>query len=262
MKKLLLLLCFLVTLKCGYAQKNIKSDMIFKLSVDSSILVKLDTINNSIKQSKPLPINAEDNKLDWEMLGVIVAFIALLFTIWSFIVTLTRTDKSLELTRNSLNATTFMDIYNEWMGLLDDRNFVFEQLEIEYPQKAEKKYGYQNIDLKEHKDIVRRLSSFFDRLGLMVVNESLDKDLIISFLGTRISQSWEILEPYIMEERNLRRINNNDTNRFKNRGSWDSGDFQEHFKILAILASKQTQNESLDKHIAKFKIQNNLPSDF
>lgn len=214
------------------------------------------------------PLYAQDGNT-WDAVSAIVSAIGLLTTLIFFGITLNRTNEqikllieSLKYSRRNLDSLAFLDIYKEWMSqeLIEARTYVTENLQNDYPNPEKDandgykdlQYGYR--DLKENEWTVRKLSYFFDKLGLMVATDLIDSNLIISFWGTRICQTYEILEPYILKEKELRK---EESKKFTLKGSKEEDDFQDHFKDLAELSSVLSQNVALNIQRATKKRKDN-----
>jgi len=54
--------------------------------------------------------------------------------------------------------------------------------------------------------MVRSVGFFYDNLGVFVAYKVVTEDLVIGFFGVGLNQLWTVLEPYILRERQIRRM--------------------------------------------------------
>jgi len=74
------------------------------------------------------------------------------------------------------------------------------------------------------------VSHFFENLGLLVASRIIDKELVISYMGGSIISTWNVLEPYIKQERIFR-----------------NGVYQDHFEHLTALSLSHPQSQIMEK---------------
>jgi hypothetical protein len=63
--------------------------------------------------------------------------------------------------------------------------------------------GYMNLPESARAHVVP-VSHYFDNLGILLANRVIDEELILSFMGESIEETWEVLRPYIRQEEKLR----------------------------------------------------------
>src|SRR6266542_2311655 len=56
------------------------------------------------------------------------------------------------------------------------------------------------------RESVRHVVFFYDNLGVFVAYGVVNEDLAIAFHGVGFNEAWKILEPYIRQEREMRRM--------------------------------------------------------
>ena len=54
--------------------------------------------------------------------------------------------------------------------------------------------------------MVRSVGHFYDNLGVFVAYKVVTEDLVIGFFGVGLNELWTVLEPYILRERQIRRM--------------------------------------------------------
>jgi hypothetical protein len=54
--------------------------------------------------------------------------------------------------------------------------------------------------------MVRSVGFFYDNLGVFVAYKVVTEDLVIGFFGVGLNELWTVLEPYILRERQIRRM--------------------------------------------------------
>jgi len=74
---------------------------------------------------------------------------------------------------------------------------------------------------------IYRVANYFDQLGLLVAARALDAEIVIGLLGNWLDQCWRVLEPFIIQERNLRAES-------MGRGESVSAGYLEYFEDLVV----------------------------
>jgi hypothetical protein len=106
------------------------------------------------------------------------------------------------------------------------QEYIYNQLTQECdPQKT----GYTKLPEAARIHVIV-VSHFFDNLGLLVASGIVSEDLVLSFLGGPVISTWNLLEPYIYQER-----------------KWRNGIYQDHFEHLAALSLLNPQSKIMEK---------------
>lgn len=70
------------------------------------------------------------------------------------------------------------------------------------PSEHEPTSGVTRLPDEARRNVLRVIT-FFTGLGNLVFFDIADEEFVIGFLGNRIAKTWEVLEPYIAQERAL-----------------------------------------------------------
>jgi hypothetical protein len=84
-------------------------------------------------------------------------------------------------------------------GWYTDRDWVLRNLAAEHGPDS----GVSRLP-EPARGRVRRVGFFFDNIGVFVAHRVVDQDLVIGFFGIGLVEVWDVLEPYIRREAELR----------------------------------------------------------
>lgn len=79
------------------------------------------------------------------------------------------------------------------------QNYVLDLLPIEHAPSL----GVTGLPAAARNSVVR-VVNFFTWLGGLVFFDIVDEELMVGLLGNRTNRAWEVLEPYIVQERETR----------------------------------------------------------
>jgi hypothetical protein len=155
-----------------------------------------------------------------ELAALLVAFLALLTSVWT-------ARRQLALTQRSNDVPALIDLFREFRSppLVEARLWLRDNAEAN---------PITGIDgLPEN---VRSLMWFHDHLGVLVAHRIVDLAPVAGFLGGSLLKSWRDLKPYILVER-ARRAND-----------LDPGGFQQYFENLAKLLEETPPSVARGSH--------------
>jgi len=106
--------------------------------------------------------------------------------------------------RRSLYLETFENMIEHWQSaeMMKYRKIVAEEVKRLKEMGEIFPINHPPDYYAEFSDAMRITSHFFDSLGVRVYHKYTDRKLVYGSLGGTITNHWEILEPYIVEERN------------------------------------------------------------
>jgi hypothetical protein len=106
-----------------------------------------------------------------------------------------------------------IDLFQEFRSTEFKKHMIYIMTELN-KEHDPAKTGYRYLPEPAAKH-VQPVSHFFDNLGILIASKAIDEKLIISFVGESAESAWSILEPYIQQERDIRK-----------------GEYQEYFEHL------------------------------
>jgi hypothetical protein len=103
--------------------------------------------------------------------------------------------------RHANEIPVTIDLYQEFRSheFQEAYGFVINSLASDYEPSS----GISGLPEKARIPIIK-VASFFTSLGGLVYFEMIDERLAVSLLGTAMHRTWDILEPYITREREIR----------------------------------------------------------
>ncbi|OXM59964.1 DUF4760 domain-containing protein [Amycolatopsis vastitatis] len=136
------------------------------------------------------------------MMNLLVPWISLLASIGAVGVAVwaTRRNSVSLLKANSLRVTTEIFQQVRSAEFREHLAVVFAGIGEEPSEEG----GIDHLSAK-HRDSVYTVCYFFDYLGVLLAFGMIEKDVVLSALGTHIMRAWYLLQPYIMAERVHRR---------------------------------------------------------
>ncbi|MEU4250627.1 hypothetical protein AB0F15_24795 [Amycolatopsis sp. NPDC026612] len=132
------------------------------------------------------------------MMNILVSWISLLASIGAVgaAIWATRRNSVSLLKANSLRVTTEVFQQVRSVEFREHLTKVFAGIGEDPPEGE----GIDSLSAA-HRDSVYAVCYFFDYLGVLLAFGMIEKDVILSSLGTHIMRAWYLLQPYIMAER-------------------------------------------------------------
>ena len=81
----------------------------------------------------------------------------------------------------------------------DARDYVLTAL----PAEHDPSLGFTHLPQEARRPAIQ-VTSLFSSLGSLVFFDMIDEKFVVSTLGYRVNEAWEVLEPYILNERKIR----------------------------------------------------------
>lgn len=164
--------------------------------------------------------------------NVISSFAILLsiYTLW----------KSSKVAKGTNSVPALIDYFREWRsenGVHESYDYIAQHFTDE-DIKNNEKLTFDTIKDPDKKKHARRVSHYFDNLGLLSYSGVLEEEYLLAFIGASANRSWTILKTYIENER-VRRIAAHDFDRH----------YQRHFQYFASQYRKKTN--SIDRELDK-----------
>ncbi|NUR69501.1 MAG: hypothetical protein HOU81_01635 [Hamadaea sp.] len=128
--------------------------------------------------------------------------------------------RAITLSRQANSVDMVVDLFREHRGsdLAEARRFVYTSY-----TEFETNHGLSGIP-GDGRELIRRLSCYYDNLGALVAHGIVDLDLVAGYMGSSVVSMWDRLEPLIVAERTLRHAQ-----------TYDDQRWQRYFENLAIL---------------------------
>ena len=169
-------------------------------------------------------------QLDLQTYALIVAATALVVN-FVFVILRYYHDKA---TRNIAVSARLID---QWVKLRAEKTYIASRLHTDYPPGLGV-YGYSNLDKSpEHRDQVVAVSYLCDEIAARAIFKEANEQYIISFIGTRMLEMWEALEPYIKVEREHRQFPL----------------FQAYFEVFAARIRKSNPDRLIKSNLRGYK---------
>lgn len=107
--------------------------------------------------------------------------------------------RTLREARKANKIPALLDFLREYRSYEPDRRYVFRTLDEECEPGA----GISTLpdDARRH---VTRVAHYLDQLGFLVDQRLIDPHAVAGFMGPSVLRSWEVLAPYIRQERAAR----------------------------------------------------------
>ena len=159
-----------------------------------------------------------------------IAILLSIYTLW----------KSSKATKGANSVPALIDYFREWRsdeGVIKSYYFILQNF-TDDDIKNKDRLTFETIKDPEKQKHARRVSHYFDNLGLLSYSGILEEDLLLAFIGASANRSWKILKTYIENERD-RRIGAHDYDRH----------YQRHFQYFASQHRKKAK--SIDAELDK-----------
>lgn len=135
-------------------------------------------------------------------LEFILTIISIVLVVISIVISLWINWKRIRLANYTISLPILKDMIKEFRSpeFKKHRDYIKNNLRNQHdPDKC-----YSDLH-PSAKIPVTTVSRFLDHLGILVVNKYIDDKYIMSFIGENIDNLWQILEPYIQNEREKRK---------------------------------------------------------
>ncbi|GAA2207441.1 hypothetical protein GCM10009850_028990 [Nonomuraea monospora] len=86
----------------------------------------------------------------------------------------------------------------EWF---EARDYIFERLAAEHSPER----GISGLP-EPARTAVRKVGFLFDNAGLLIVHKAVPEELILSFFGESLPKFWQIMEPFVRRESEIRQV--------------------------------------------------------
>lgn len=158
------------------------------------------------------------------LLSLGVALLALLVSLW----------QALRSAKLADHANQIQVIAEAFQQVRSPQFLAHYKVVLTCPQDQSVEGGFESLD-EQLRESAYAVSYFFEHLGVLVVNNLIPSDVLLSTMCTLISRSWMALENAIRAEKALRELT------YQN----DVGvDFLPHFKALKELARERSATSS------------------
>ena len=131
-----------------------------------------------------------------DLLPIVLSLITLLISLFFFYLTYRQT-------RKSNNLPILIEYLGEWRkenGIKESFYFLMNNFTVE-DIRNDLKYTLNNIPDAEKRKHAKHMAHCFDKQGLLIYSEALEKEYVISFIGSNAHKAWEILKSYIIAQR-------------------------------------------------------------
>jgi hypothetical protein len=135
--------------------------------------------------------------------------------------------------KTSRNISSTMKLIEEWRSA--NARGAKDKITGSLAKNCDPLLGYTNLPVEYKTDVVT-ISHLCDEIATRVIYGEADERLILTFIGKRIITLWDVLEPYIENERKLSGVHN----------------YQAHFQALARKSKKMNLDKMIENKVNRF----------